>query len=108
VTKFVDEQDIHRKIVSNIREKKMAQDLHLTGWVRIVPSKVRGKRMTSAEVSRVVSRQRKTSKIEAARKIASLVEEYMAARKLSERQKNIRISHFTERLDDAIERYAKR
>jgi hypothetical protein len=50
---------------------------------------------------------RKISRTKAARKIVTLVEQYMDAQKLSEREKNQRASRLAKRVDVVIERRAK-
>ncbi len=48
------------------------------------------------------------SKTEAARKIASIIEEHMDQSGLSEREKNKRVKNFGKRVDGAIQLRAKR
>ena len=58
--------------------------------------------------SRALSKPDPKRKAEAARKIASLIEEHMDERGLSEREKNQRVKSFGKRVDRAIQLRAKR
>jgi len=51
---------------------------------------------------------RKTSREEAAKKIAGILEEHMTNAGLSEKEKNARVKKFSDRVDNAIRRSSKR
>lgn len=53
-------------------------------------------------------RQVKLSKSDAARRIATLLDEHMTELGLSEKEKNKRVDRFGKRVDAAIRRHAKR
>jgi len=83
--------------------------LHLDKRVKIVDlASERRARVASTAVSKQQSRQRKLSKREAAKKIVCLLEQHMEDRKLSEEEKNFKVGKFAARLDEIIERHAKR
>jgi hypothetical protein len=63
--------------------------------------------MASSVLSKEIVHRQKIGKAEAARKIAALVEQYMDARNFSEREKDLRIERFAQRIDGIIERRAK-
>jgi hypothetical protein len=48
-----------------------------------------------------------TSKQQAAAKLASMLEEHMRDLGLSDEEKNLRVTRFSDRVDSAIERHAK-
>jgi hypothetical protein len=58
--------------------------------------------------SRGLSKPKTQSKTEAARTIASIIEEQMSECGLSEREKNKRVKSFGKRVDRAIQLHAKR
>jgi hypothetical protein len=63
--------------------------------------------MATKSVARPETGPKRLSKPQAAAKIASLIEEHMTERGLSEKQKNERVADFGKRVDIATARHAK-